>query len=132
MNKEILIAFLGFLAGILPKIYELLTKKKKDAIDQQVAFHVALAAESKDIRAELRAEIAVLKDEIDELKETNERLFEQNLKFKTEIAILTQELKVYKLANNVNSFNNTNSSDNTNSNTNNNSNTNTNSNDGSK
>jgi len=116
MNDKILIGILSFLAGVLPKIYELITKKKKEALEHDVNFAVALALEGKEIRLEMRAEIAILKEEIDDLKNRNNELFEENLILRRRVSDFEYQLNVYKLENNHNSRDNTNSRNNVDSN----------------
>lgn len=91
-HATIAAAVLGFLAALLPKLYEYVTSQKKQRFDYATALAEQLTIEGQELRKELRKEIEVLRTEIATLREENEVLKEDNLKLKIRISQLDLEI----------------------------------------
>jgi uncharacterized protein YicC (UPF0701 family) len=91
-EATVIAAIIGFLAALLPKLYDSIIAKKKQRFDYATALAEQLTAEGQELRKELRKEIEILRQEIAQLREENEEIKEENLKLKTRISQLELEL----------------------------------------
>lgn len=94
--NTIITAILGFMAGLLPKFYELIIAKRKQRFDYATSLAEQLTKEGKELRQELRKEIASLRKEVADLREENELIKEENLALKTRISKLELDLQIEK------------------------------------
>lgn len=92
-QSTVIAAILGFLAALLPKLYDFVIAKKKQRFDYATALAEQLTKEGQELRKELRHEIEILRQELAELREENEEIKEENLKLKTRISQLELELE---------------------------------------
>lgn len=90
--STIIAAALGFLATLLPKLYDSIITKKKQRFDYGAALAEQLTNEGQALRRELRKEIEILRQDVAKLREENEGIKEENLKLKTRISQLELEL----------------------------------------
>lgn len=93
-NATIITAILGFLAGLLPKLYELVITKRKQRFDYATSLAEQLTKEGKELRQDLRKEIASLRKEVAELREENETIKEENFALRGRISHLELKLQI--------------------------------------
>jgi peptidoglycan hydrolase CwlO-like protein len=94
--EKLIFTALGFIAGLIPKLYELVMQRNNNK-DQHVNTMLAqLSKESQELRQELREENDNLKEQVDILYSEINKLRDENFQFKKRINELEIELITFK------------------------------------